>query len=177
MWPDWWADVHAATCSGWIWRSSPRSMIRLGARLPKRRIMSGRDAHAGAYQSRFVLRLDLFRGVQETGGLAKTARRLAQAASADRGIRVQIGRRSMRPGRRASPGFPAPARAPWRGRRGRPRHGPALPATGKDLRQTLHRLALPRAHLVRMNPALRGDLLQRPIAPQRLKRKLRLLLP
>ena len=36
---------------------------------------------------------------------------------------------------------------------------PALPAAGEDLGQPLHRLALPRAHLVRMNLVTRGKLL------------------
>ena len=55
--------------------------------------------------------------------------------------------------------------------------GPALPSTGEDLRQPLDRLALPGAHLVRMDLVLRRDLLKRPITPKRLQRNLRLQLP
>ena len=46
----------------------------------------------------------------------------------------------------------------------------------RDACQTLDRLALPGAHLVRVNLVFRGNLLERPIAPKRLQRDLRLLL-
>ena len=54
---------------------------------------------------------------------------------------------------------------------------PVLGALREHLDQTLHRLALPGAYLVRMDLVLRGDLLQRPLAPKRLQRNLRLQLP
>ena len=44
---------------------------------------------------------------------------------------------------------------------------PALTPVREHLAQTSHRLTLPRAHLIRMNRVLRGDLLQRPVAPCR----------
>ena len=54
---------------------------------------------------------------------------------------------------------------------------PALDAVRKYIAKTIDRLALPCAHLVRMNLVLRGDLLQRPVAAKRLKRDPRLQLP
>ena len=54
---------------------------------------------------------------------------------------------------------------------------PPLGALREHLDQTLHRLALPGAHLIRMDLVLRGDLLQRPVAPKCLQRHLRLQLP
>ena len=51
---------------------------------------------------------------------------------------------------------------------------PPLGALREHLDQSLHRLALPCAHLVRMDLVLRGDLLKRPLAPKRLQRHLRL---
>ena len=42
---------------------------------------------------------------------------------------------------------------------------PALTPVREHLAQTSNRLTLPRAHLIRMNLVLRGDLLQRPVAP------------
>ena len=54
---------------------------------------------------------------------------------------------------------------------------PVLGALREYLDQTLHRLALPGAYLVRMDLVLRGDLLKRPVAPKRLQRHLRLQLP
>jgi hypothetical protein len=47
-------------------------------------------------------------------------------------------------------------------------------ATGEHIRHALDRLTFPRAHLVRMHLMLRRDLLDRLVAPQRLKRDLRL---
>ena len=52
-----------------------------------------------------------------------------------------------------------------------------LGALREHLAKPLDRLALPGAHLVRVNLVLRGDLLKRPLAPKRLKRHLRLHLP
>src|ERR1700704_3255992 len=46
----------------------------------------------------------------------------------------------------------------------------AVRAVRKYFRQAIDRLALPRAHLVRMNLVLRGDLLDRLVAPQRFQR-------
>ena len=46
----------------------------------------------------------------------------------------------------------------------------AVGAVRKHSAQTLNRLALPRAHLVRMHLVLGRDLLDRPVAPQRLQR-------
>ncbi len=43
----------------------------------------------------------------------------------------------------------------------------ALTPVREHLAQTSNRLTLPRAHLIRMNRVLRGDLLQRPVAPER----------
>ena len=54
---------------------------------------------------------------------------------------------------------------------------PPLGALREYLDQTLHRLALPGADLVRMDLMLRGDLLQRSIPAKRLQRHLRLQLP
>ena len=54
---------------------------------------------------------------------------------------------------------------------------PPLGALREYLDQSLHRLALPGTDLVRMNLVLRGDLLQRPLAPKRLQRHLRLQFP
>ena len=51
---------------------------------------------------------------------------------------------------------------------------PVLGALREHLDQTLDRLALPGTDLVRMNLVLRGDLLQRPLAPKRRQRHLRL---
>ena len=60
----------------------------------------------------------------------------------------------------------------------RPAHRPdPLDAVRKYIAKTIDRLALPCAHLVRMNLVLRGDLLQRPVAAKRLKRDPRLQLP
>ena len=53
----------------------------------------------------------------------------------------------------------------------------ALAPVRKHFAKTINRLALPCAHLVRMNLVLRGDLLKRPVATKRLKRDLRLQLP
>ena len=53
----------------------------------------------------------------------------------------------------------------------------ALAPVRKHSAKTIDRLALPCAHLVRMNLVLRGDLLKRPVATKRLKRDLRLQLP
>ena len=53
----------------------------------------------------------------------------------------------------------------------------ALAPVRKHLAKTINRLALPCAHLVRMNMVLRGDLLKRPVATKRLKRDLRLSSP
>ena len=50
----------------------------------------------------------------------------------------------------------------------------ALAPVRKHFAKTIDRLALPCAHLVRMNLVLRGDLLKRPVATKRLKRDLRL---
>ena len=44
----------------------------------------------------------------------------------------------------------------------------ALDAVREHLAKTVDRLALPCAHLVRMNLVLRGDLLKRPVATKRL---------
>jgi len=46
----------------------------------------------------------------------------------------------------------------------------ALDAIRKHLAETVHRLAFPRAHLVRMHFVLRRDLLDRPITAQRIQR-------
>src|ERR1019366_3008100 len=46
----------------------------------------------------------------------------------------------------------------------------AIRAVRKHFRQAINRLALPGAHLVRMHLMLRGDLLDRLVAPQRLQR-------
>src|ERR1019366_9954423 len=46
----------------------------------------------------------------------------------------------------------------------------AIRAVRKHFRQAINRLALPAAHLVRMHLVLRGDLLNRLVAPQRLQR-------
>ena len=54
---------------------------------------------------------------------------------------------------------------------------PAFHTVREDLAKPFHRLALPCAHLVRMNLVLRGNLLQRPIAPKRFQRDLRFQLP
>src|SRR5215472_3622168 len=53
----------------------------------------------------------------------------------------------------------------------------ALRAVREHPAQTFDRSALPRAHLVRMHLALRGDLLNRLVAPQCLQRNPRLELP
>ena len=53
----------------------------------------------------------------------------------------------------------------------------ALDAVREHLAKTVDRLALPCAHLVRMNLVLRGDLLKRPVATKRLQRNPRLQLP
>ena len=50
---------------------------------------------------------------------------------------------------------------------------PAFHTVREHLAKPFHRLALPCAHLVRMSPVLRGNLLQRPIAPKRFQRDLR----
>ena len=55
--------------------------------------------------------------------------------------------------------------------------GPPLGALPKHPDQTLDHLALPGADLVRTNLVLRGDLLERPIAPMRFQRHFRLQLP
>ena len=54
---------------------------------------------------------------------------------------------------------------------------PAFHTVREHLAKPFHRLALPCAHLVRMNLVLRGNLLQRPIAPKRFQRDLRFQLP
>ena len=47
---------------------------------------------------------------------------------------------------------------------------PAFHTVREHLAKPFHRLALPWAHLVRMNRVLRGNLLQPPIAPKRFQR-------
>ena len=90
-------------------------------------------AHA---EAGFVLRLDLFRrGVEEIGGLAKTACGIAQAAGADRGIGVEVGVGGpCDPEGEFCQGF---QRLPERlGRRAvdAPGHGAAIPAGAMSMR-------------------------------------------
>ena len=51
-------------------------------------------------------------------------------------------------------------------------HTRPVVATGKYRAQTIHRLAFPTAHLIRMHLVTPRDLLDRPVATKRLKRNL-----